>query len=225
MGRFINADDRIVDNGNLFSYCKNNPVNASDPDGHKFNIWSKIKNSKAGKAINNALGWFKKNISVQNKTVIESKEKIYVNIDALIYNLKITRKDVKEVSSGKKETNNVYSSTNKTDGSISLGIDGTYNSIAVVMDGNMYGNSATMKGSLADVSVSNVSNIFCSKKSLDVFTKDDYVYSVDIVMSEALIAGIVTVAVVYGPALIPIVTAVANRFGQYGRPLGELGGR
>jgi hypothetical protein len=72
-----------------------------------------------------------------------------------------------------------------------------------------------MKGSLADVSVSNVSNIFCSKKSLDVFTKDDYVYSVDIVMSEALIAGIVTVAVVYGPALIPIVTAVANRFGQY----------
>lgn len=39
----INADDRLVDNGNMFSYCSNNPVNQIDPDGH----WPKW----AGKAI------------------------------------------------------------------------------------------------------------------------------------------------------------------------------
>ena len=31
MGRFINGDDRLVDNGNMFAYCGNNPVINVDP--------------------------------------------------------------------------------------------------------------------------------------------------------------------------------------------------
>ena len=38
MGRFISADSQInpdVNGGNVFAYCSNNPVNHSDPNGHK----------------------------------------------------------------------------------------------------------------------------------------------------------------------------------------------
>ena len=42
MGRFINGDDRLVDNGNMFAYCENNPVMNVDPTGHAW--WNAVWN-------------------------------------------------------------------------------------------------------------------------------------------------------------------------------------
>ena len=44
MGRFISADDRVIDNGNVFAYCSNNPVSNFDPTGH-WNISSWFKDT------------------------------------------------------------------------------------------------------------------------------------------------------------------------------------
>ena len=38
MGRFINGDDRLVDNDNMFAYCENNPVMNVDPTGTYTNM-------------------------------------------------------------------------------------------------------------------------------------------------------------------------------------------
>ena len=47
MGRFINGDDRLVDNGNMFAYCGNNPIMNVDKKGtFSFNpvkLFNKIK--------------------------------------------------------------------------------------------------------------------------------------------------------------------------------------
>ena len=44
MGRFLNADNQLelqssLLGGNMFAYCANNPVNASDPTGHAWWHW------------------------------------------------------------------------------------------------------------------------------------------------------------------------------------------
>ncbi|MDD2371604.1 MAG: DNRLRE domain-containing protein [Firmicutes bacterium] len=220
MGRFISADDRMVDNGNMFAYCGNNPVMKYDKDGHKWNFWSALKNSKLGKAV---LSWANKNISMQNKTVIKGKERVFANIDIIIFKVKVSGNKVSEISSGKKKAVNVYSSTNSTGDSIYYGIESKYNSIEVVSDGSMSGPGVTMKTNIAEVSVSNISNAFWSKKSLDIITNNNYNYSVDIEMSENAIKGIILV-VVFAPEAIPIIGAAVNKFGNFGSPLEGLGG-
>lgn len=64
MGRFISADDRMDDNGNMFSYCENNPVNQVDPEGHwpkwitgALTIVSGVSQIIAGVALGATLGW------------------------------------------------------------------------------------------------------------------------------------------------------------------------
>ena len=65
MGRFINGDDRLVDNGNMFAYCGNNPVMNIDRDGHW--SWSGIKN-----AVQNAFNTIVRTVAKVATTILNN---------------------------------------------------------------------------------------------------------------------------------------------------------
>ena len=137
MGRFISADDRLVENGNMFSYCSNNPVMNVDKDGHRPKFLNRIINYFS-KSLKKTLGYFSDYISVSAEINVDfSYSTGKVPVSQGVYG-KITNKGKVDLHLGNSEKlinifqssrnggilNNIQISINNTDITFSLSKSG-----------------------------------------------------------------------------------------------------